>query len=399
MKHAHPSKSGKVLSLLLALALTLSLLPTWAAAVSVQDMNPKDDPLLGTQFSVDAVIPLATPAGGTDVSVTIPLSGVSKRQLEAAIAAGQVTLSLDRDSSRPYVNETLYPNAFAGGPLDSWMTEGEDEHQFTNVQLSAGEQNGKPVLNVSFHVNNYFYTAPWYYDNGWKQGDPVLDNSVPHVDGGYFIDLCGYFDLSAAVSGKKAGSAPVKVAPYESFYTMWEIYTQLDQVVKTGTENGLYVKKLSMGLSTAGRDMPYLIIADSKSSVDSWLQLTQQAESDPDQVLKDLESGKLNDIRVPVMYSNIHPNETSATDGVLDFAKMIVSEKTITYDMLTGFTAEGQAQLEAEMGPKGEEGSVAVPDLVKDKASYLGYLTGENEGISGKLDLKNITPWRPTQWM
>ena len=126
MKHAHPSKSGKVLSLLLALALTLSLLPTWAAAVSVQDMNPKDDPLLGTQFSVDAVIPLATPAGGTDVSVTIPLSGVSKSQLEAAIAAGQVTLSLDRDSSRPYVNETLYPNAFAGGPLDSWMTEGED---------------------------------------------------------------------------------------------------------------------------------------------------------------------------------------------------------------------------------------------------------------------------------
>ena len=388
MKHAHPSKSGKVLSLLLALALTLSLLPAWAAAVSVQDMNPKDDPLLGTQFSVDAVIPLATPAGGTDVSVTIPLSGVSKSQLEAAIAAGQVTLSLDRDSSRPYVNETLYPNAFAGGPLDSWMTEGEDEHQFTDVQLSAGEQNGKPVLNVSFHVNNYFYTAPWYYDNGWKQGDPVLDNSVPHVDGGYFIDLCGYFDLSAAVSGKKAGSAPVKVAPYESFYTMWEIYAQLDQVVKTGTENELYVKKLSMGLSTAGRDMPYLIIADSKSSVDSWLKLTEQAESDPDQVLKDIESGKLNDIRVPVMYSNIHPNETSATDGVLDFAKMIVSEKTITYDMLTGFTAEGQAQLEAEMGPKGEEGSVAVPDLVKDKASYLGYLTGENEGISGKLDLK-----------
>ena len=301
MKKNGHSFISKALALLMTLSLTLSLAVTSAGAVSVQEMNPADDPLLGTSFAVDAVLPLATTAEGEDISLSIPVTGVSKSELEAAVAAGQVELSLLRDDARPYVNEVIFPYAYAGGPLDAWMTEGTDEHQFTDVKLAAAETDGKTVLNVSFHVNNYFYASNWYFDGEWKQSDPAEDYSVPHVDGGYFIDKCGYYDLTAAVDGKTVGSAPVKVAPYEHFYTMWEIYKQLDEVAATGTKNGLYVAKLSMGQSTAGRDMPYLIVADSKSSVDNWLALTELAETDPDAVLAQIKSGALNDIRVPVM--------------------------------------------------------------------------------------------------
>lgn len=38
------------------------------------------------------------------------------------------------------------------------------------------------------------------------------------------------------------------------------------------------------------------------------------------------------------------------------------------------------------MGPVGAAGSTAVPDLVKDTATYLGYLTAGNRG-SGVIDL------------
>ena len=379
-KNGHTFVS-KALALLMALSLTLSLAVTSVGAVGIQELNPKDDPLLGTKFSVDATISLATGAEGQEIALTIPVSGMSKSALEAAVAAGKVELALLRDDSKPYVNEALYPYAYAGGPLSSWRTQGSTE-QFTEVKLAAAEQNGKPVLSISFRANNYFYTTDR------STGVSTPDYSVPHANGGYYIDLCGYFNLTATVSGKTVGSAPVKVAPYESFNTMWELYTELDEIVKLGTQNGLYVKRLSMGQSTAGRDMPYLIVADSKASVDNWLKLTERAETEPDAVLKQIESGKLNDIRVPVMYSNIHSNEVAATDGVLAFAKLLVSEKTISYDVLTGFTAEGKAELQKEMRPVGKSGSVAIPDLIKDKASYLGYLTAENNGLSGKVDLK-----------
>lgn len=378
-KHSY---AAKAFSLLLALVLTLSLAVNSAAAVSFQDMNPKDDALLGTKFNVDATITLVTGKDGKDVSLSIPVSGMSKEALAAAITAGTVTLALERDDSRPYVNEELFPYAYAGGDLDSWMTEGKDVRQFTDIKLTANEKNGKAVLDVSFHVNNYFYST------NRRTGEATPDYSVPHVNGGYYIDLCGYFDLTAKNSGKAIGSAPVKVAPYENFNTMWEIYKELDTIVANGTKNGLYVERFSMGQSTAGRDMPYLIVADSKASVSKWLALTEQAETDPDAVLAQIKSGKLDEIRVPVMYSNIHSNEVAATDGVLDFAKMITSEKSIDYKTLTGFTAAGEKELKEEMGPVGAEGSVAVPDLVKDTASYLGYLSADNNGKSGKVDLE-----------
>ena len=381
MKH-YPNSVSKALALLMALVMTLSLAVTSAFAVSYQDMNPKDDALLGTKFPVDATITLVTDENGKDMSLSIPVSGMTKDALAAAVSAGTVSLSLERDDSRPYVNEELFPYAYAGGDLDSWMTEGKDEHQFTDIKLTANEKNGKTVLDVSFHVNNYFYST------NRRTGVTTPDYSVPHVNGGYYIDLCGYFDLTAKNSGKSIGSAPVKVAPYENFNTMWEIYKELDTIVANGTKNGLYVEEFSMGQSTAGRDMPYLIVADSKASVSKWLTLTEQAETDPDVVLAQIKSGKLDEIRVPVMYSNIHSNEVAATDGVLDFAKMITSEKTIDYKILTGFTAAGEKELKEEMGPVGVEGSVAVPDLVKDKASYLGYLTVDNNGKSGKVDLE-----------
>ncbi len=107
-KNGHTFVS-KALALLMALSLTLSLAVTSVGAVGIQELNPKDDPLLGTKFSVDATISLATGAEGQEIALTIPVSGMSKSALVAAVAAGKVELALLRDDSKPYVNEALYP--------------------------------------------------------------------------------------------------------------------------------------------------------------------------------------------------------------------------------------------------------------------------------------------------
>ena len=65
MKH-YPNSVSKALALLTALVMTLSLAVTSAFAVSYQDMNPKDDALLGTKFPVDATITLVTDENGKE---------------------------------------------------------------------------------------------------------------------------------------------------------------------------------------------------------------------------------------------------------------------------------------------------------------------------------------------
>lgn len=86
-------------------------------------------------------------------------------------------------------------------------------------------------------------------------------------------------------------------------------------MVAAAADSGVYVKKFSMGTSSGeiydALDMPYLIVASNEAAVTDWLAFTEKAETEPEQVLADIEAGKYNDIKVPVMYSNIHSNEVA----------------------------------------------------------------------------------------
>lgn len=116
MKH-YPNSVSKALALLMALVMTLSLAVTSAFAVSYQDMNPKDDALLGTKFPVDATIILVTDENGKDVSLSIPVSGMTKDALAAAVSAGTVSLSLERDDSAPTSTRSCSPTLTRAGIL------------------------------------------------------------------------------------------------------------------------------------------------------------------------------------------------------------------------------------------------------------------------------------------
>lgn len=352
--------TAKILSVVMILSL---LIPAYTYGAE------KSPEAIDADYEIALELPLAD--NTENAKAVIAVEEKSKEELQSLIDENKITLSLTRNKTRKYLDEELFTNQYGGGPINQWKTQNKSD-MFTEPEYEAEEKDGKVFLNITMNVNCYFYD---------RLGN--VDTSAPHSNGGAYMDMCGYFDLTAFAEGEVLGYEDVKIVPYEGFHTMDEIYGEIKEVVETGKENGLYAEEFSMGQSTGGRNMPYIIIAKNKEAVNEWLEFTEIAETDPDKALKMIESGEAEDIKVPLMYSNIHANEVAAADGIMNFAKMIVKNEKISYDKLTGFTEEGQSQLEKEMS----QNNTAVPDLIKDDATYLGYIQAGN-GKSGAVDLE-----------
>ena len=323
---------------------------------------------------------------------------VDMTEEEAQAAAETVVWSLDYDEASGYVDPELYPNHTQGGTLDSWTLKDSEGNLFTDVQTEAVTQDGQVYLKLTF-ANDYYYDLFADMPNNLRGYQ---------TNGGTYLDLCGWYDLTAtAADGTVLGAVEgIKITPYDDFNTMKELYESMDELVAYAEENtDLYVVKESMGMSQGDNgmeslDMPYLIVAKSEAAVEKWQSIKAEAESDPTGLIEKIENGTLGDYQVPVLFSNVHANEVAAPDGVMKFAWMLVEaaaseEGTISYDNLTGFTAEGEAKLAEQMGPVGEEGSIAIPDLVADTATYLGFIKATDEEgtvspwtTSYKLDLE-----------
>ena len=358
----------KLISMLLVVLMLISIVPITASA------DPASASFENVSGEGKDIISLAE---GREYKATIPIS--------ADVDPSAVTWTMVKDSSKSYVSKELFPNQTEGGSLGSWICDDGKTKFFGEVKTSVKDENGQKVLVAEFGTNDFFFGYDWY------TGEMYPDNSAPHDEGGAYLDSCGYFKLTATdKDGKVLGSVPVKIAPYDSFHTMDEIYTELDDMVAAAKDSGIFVKKYSMGKSSGdiyeALDMPYLIVAKDQSAVTKWLEFTEKAETQPDQVIADIKAGKYDDIKVPVMYSNIHANEVAAADGIMEFAWMLVNAATgdgkLSYNNLTGFTAEGKTEFESEKAAS----KMAVPDLVKDSATYLGWLTGDNSS-SGIVDL------------
>lgn len=210
--------------------------------------------------------------------------------------------------------------------------------------------------------------------------------SAPHANGGAYLDVCGLFELTAAVDGQKVAlgkDVTVELKPYESFHTMWEIYEELDRLAGLGDDDAAtavpYVAQKVMGQSAAGYDMPYLIIAKDSAAVTNWLELCERAETEPDKVMAEIKAGTL-DYQVPIVYSNIHANEVAATDAVLEFAKMLVEQETIDYTKLTGLTEAGAAKVAEQRAALG----LHTPELIQDMTTYLGSILPDSSVENGK---------------
>lgn len=375
MQHKRSRLSTKILAFVLILALVFPASAFASVADVAKDTRAPGKSLANTYpayTDIDWQISLAEDATAT---VTLP-TNLTENELAAAMDAG-LSLSLDRDTQRGYLNPEKFPNPYQGGPLDSWKTQRDTQMFQVDDYGFAFDDDGKVSLVLYLNISCYFAN---------RSGS--VDYSVPHSNGGAYLDLCGYYTLRVTADGKDIASCHAKVVPYDSFRTVYELYDDLEALAATDTD--LYVSKESMGQTTTdGYDMPYLIIADSKESVDKWLAYTDLVESDPDLVLTKLANGDFDDLRVPMFASNVHSNENAAVNGILEFTHLLLENETINVNTLEGFTDAGKELLAQEMAKQ----NVAVPEQIKDFASYIGFIRGENgykangSLYSGQLDL------------
>ena len=375
MQHKRSRLSTKILAFVLILALVFPASAFASVADVAKDTRSPGKSLANTYpayTDIDWQISLAEDATAT---VTLP-TNLTENELAAAMDAG-LSLSLDRDTQRGYLNPEKFPNPYQGGPLDSWKTQRDTQMFQVDDYGFAFDDDGKVSLVLYLNISCYFAN---------RSGS--VDYSAPHSNGGAYLDLCGYYTLRVTADGKDIASCHAKVVPYDSFRTVYELYDDLEALAAMDTD--LYVSKESMGQTTTdGDDMPYLIVADSKESVDKWLAYTDLVESDPDLALTKLANGDFADLRVPMFASNVHSNENAAVNGILEFAHLLLENETINVNTLEGFTDAGKELLAQEMAKQ----NVAVPEQIKNFASYIGFIRGENgykangSLYSGQLDL------------
>lgn len=376
MQHKRSRLSTKILAFVLILALVFPASAFASVADVAKDTRSPGKSLANTYpayTDIDWQISLAEDATAT---VTLP-TNLTENELAAAMDAG-LSLSLDRDTQRGYLNPEKFPNPYQGGPLDSWKTQRDTQMFQVDDYGFAFDDDGKVSLVLYLNISCYFAN---------RSGS--VDYSAPHSNGGAYLDLCGYYTLRVTADGKDIASCHAKVVPYDRFRTVYELYDDLEALAAMDTD--LYVAKESMGQTTVdGYDMPYLIVADSKESVDKWLAYTDLVESDPDLALTKLANGDFDDLRVPMFASNVHSNENAAVNGILEFAHLLLENETISVNTLEGFTDAGKELLAQEMAKQ----NVAVPEQIKNFASYIGFIRGENgykangSLYSGQLDLE-----------
>lgn len=381
MQHKRSRLTTKILAFVLILALVFPASAFASVADVAKDTRSPGKSLANTYPAYTDIEWQISLAENAQAMVTVP-TNMTEEELGTALS-GDLTLSLDRDSTRGYLNPEKFPYPYQGGALDTWMTQWTKDKQpqnlfrVTEMGISVDEA-GKVSLKLWIDINCYF---------GNRSGN--VDYSAPHSNGGAYLDLCGYYTLNVTAGDEAVGSIHTKIVPYDSFRTVYELYDDIDALAATDTD--LYVAKESMGQTTVdGYDMPYLIVADSKESVDKWLAYTDLVESDPDLVLTKLANGDFDDLRVPMFASNVHSNENAAVNGILEFAHLLLENETISVNTLEGFTDAGKELLAQEMAKQ----NVAVPEQIKNFASYIGFIRGENgykangSLYSGQLDLE-----------
>lgn len=289
---------------------------------------------------------------------------ISKEMLDKITTEGKWVLS--REEGKQPIED--FPYQFLGGELQDW-TLFDSEEPFFETMVKA--EDGKVILTLK---NKYFY----------GEGVDGIDSRSRFPQRNSILDYYGDYTLQLMTDNKVLAETMVTYTPYDSFHDAQDFVADLNQANETiNARDDMYSEIRSMGETELGRDMPYIVIADSKDSIDQYMEIKQQAETNPAELMEKIKANEL-DYRIPVFYTNVHSDENPGGDAPMEFVNDLAnSDGKITYKVLTGFTEDGEAQLAKEK----EEAGIHWSELVADEFSGLGFIT-EGNAASTTVDLE-----------
>jgi len=356
----------RLLSVMLVFVMIISMVnvPVFGdepAAVSGSFKNISDDGgadviSLSNERTFEVIIPL-----GADISKD-----------EAEKIRDTAVWSLTREAGMQTDTER-FPYQFLGGDLEDWKVWGKDEPLFTSIETTGVRKDDSLGLKLTFS-NVYFF------------GTGRVDS--PRGNRNVILDYTGEYTLACKDgNGNVIGQTTVRVNPYDDYRTNSELAAEVAAAkLYIDGRDDMYAEILSLGTSTDGYDMPYIIIADSQATLTKYQEMKKIAETNPQSLMDQVAVGTL-DYKVPILYSNIHADEHPGADApmnfVWDLAMSDTTNDTLTYKILTDFTAEGKTQFAAEMEAEGIHWS----ELIADYATGLGFVKGGNSS-SGVVDLE-----------
>lgn len=341
-----------ILAMMCTMLLSTGSLTSSAAPSEMTFVNISDDGenkiSMSNERTFEVTVPLAE---GTDAQALIE------------------NLSWDLSREKGMFDETEFPYQYLGGSLDSWTVYNSEDPLFTILSTEATDVDGMPAIQMTMQ-------------NALLFGRTVVQNNRNNI-----LDYTGDYTLSCkAGDGTVLGTTTVRVNPYDSYRTTSEFSEELVEAASyANSRTDMYAEVRSMGQSTNGLDMPYIIIADSKDTLDQWQDLLNEAKEDPASVIEQIKNGM--DYKIPILYSNVHADETSGADAPMNFIwDIVTSDQTdnkVPYNTLTGMTEEGEAQIAKER----EEKNIHTSSLIEDWVTNLGAITAGNQN-SGVVDLK-----------
>ncbi|MDR1066824.1 MAG: hypothetical protein LBL35_05265 [Clostridiales bacterium] len=191
-------------------------------------------------------------------------------------------------------------------------------------------------------------------------------------------------DDAAGNGGKEIDLAArdIRLTLYDSFNT-WPEIDQFVRDLKAQSESGgglindRYVGVSSLAKSLRGNDIWNVVIAQSKSAADEYLNVTKpRIETDPEALAKEIPGGNQ---KIPIYFNVIHADEVPGIDA------NIKTIKSFIYDDVLTFKSVNEVD---ETGPSGNSNGYAIP---KDGTGVTEYSYKVDDALDKFIIVITIT--------